>query len=77
MHRFLASADTSNNYSSRAELYVGDVLNAAIVSGLSVRAEKFESGATIDIGTPDDLAAAWEHAGSELPARVAAVLRKI
>jgi glucose-1-phosphate thymidylyltransferase len=37
------------------ELYVGDVVEEAIASGLSVAAERFPDGSYLDIGTPDDL----------------------
>ncbi len=57
------------------ELYVGDVINAAIGAGFSVTAGQFAAGRAIDIGTPDDLAAAWQGSGLELPAAVAGVLR--
>ena len=38
------------------ELYVGDVLQAAIDDGLYVAAEVFEEGASADLGTPEALA---------------------
>ena len=57
------------------ELYVGDVMNAAIAAGLSVRAETFAAGHAIDIGTPDDLAAAWQGSTQNPPAAIAAILR--
>ena len=36
------------------EIYVGDVLNAARASGMTIKGVRFEHGWAIDIGTPDD-----------------------
>jgi glucose-1-phosphate thymidylyltransferase len=44
------------------ELFVGDVIQAAIDAGLRVEAERFEMGQVIDIGTPEDLKEAiWRY----------------
>lgn len=40
------------------EMYVGDVVWAAIESGLHVETVRFDSGRYVDIGTPEELAAA-------------------
>lgn len=58
LHDFLANEPASRD---GAELYVGDVLNAAIVAGLSFRAARFPDGDALDVGTVEDLAEAWER----------------
>ncbi|MGB3491446.1 MAG: sugar phosphate nucleotidyltransferase [Elainellaceae cyanobacterium] len=42
----------------RAEIPIGDVIQAAIERGLQVEAEVFEDGSYLDIGTPENLAQA-------------------
>ena len=37
------------------ELYVGDVIQAAILQGMKVDYVVFKEGTSIDLGTPDDL----------------------
>ena len=45
---------------------MGDVIQAAIESGLKIDAVKFPKGAYIDIGTPEDMVAAVRtHAFSQ------------
>lgn len=61
LHRFMAAAGTARRRPADGELYVGDVLNAAIASGLAIRSARFSDGWTIDIGTPDDYASAWQQ----------------
>ena len=56
LHDFLASDAASQG---RTELYVADVLNAAIGAGLSIRAARFPDGDALDVGTAEDLAEAW------------------
>jgi glucose-1-phosphate thymidylyltransferase len=46
------------------ELPIGDVIHAAIQSGMRVEAEIFRDGSCIDIGTPNNLLEAIRH---ELP----------
>jgi glucose-1-phosphate thymidylyltransferase len=75
LHRFLRDAATKYESATSKELYVGDVLNAAIAKGLSVRAEIFAEGHAIDIGTPDDFAAIWRQSSQDTPPLAAAVLR--
>lgn len=65
MHEFLASASPQEALAQAAgsgtrqrELYVGDVLQAAIERGMQVEGILFPEGAYLDIGTPDDLAKA-------------------
>ncbi|MDA8020226.1 MAG: nucleotidyl transferase [Thermoanaerobaculia bacterium] len=40
------------------EMWVGDVLRAAVDAGLDVRGLRFEDGSFLDVGTPEDLAVA-------------------
>ncbi len=54
MHEYLAAALPTQPDAPR-ELFLGDVLQAAIEAGLHVEAERFEAGRAIDIGTPEDL----------------------
>jgi glucose-1-phosphate thymidylyltransferase len=58
LHEFLASERASPD---EAELYVGDVISAAIGAGLSVCAARFPDGDALDVGTVEDLAEAWER----------------
>ncbi len=44
-----------DNPTTRKEIPIGDVIQAAIAAGLWVEAEPFERGTYLDIGTPDDL----------------------
>jgi glucose-1-phosphate thymidylyltransferase len=43
------------------EMPIGDVINAAILSGMRVEAETFPSGSYFDIGTPSNLLEAIRH----------------
>jgi glucose-1-phosphate thymidylyltransferase len=52
MHRYMKNATIP----SANEMYVGNVIQAAIDSGLKVGYELFENGACIDLGKPEDLA---------------------
>lgn len=54
LHRFRAD---HRHAPTPRELYVGDVVQAAIDDGLYVAAEIFEQGASADLGTPEALAA--------------------
>jgi len=59
LHQYLAaiqaSQDTANPLPQLRELPIGDVIQAALTSGLRVEAEVFAAGAYLDIGTPGDL----------------------
>jgi glucose-1-phosphate thymidylyltransferase len=44
------------------EMYVADVINAAIEAGLCVRALSFPDGKSFDLGTPDELQEFWDSA---------------
>ena len=61
LHRFLNDVGAAHEHPADRELYLGDVLNAAIASGLVIRASRFADGWAIDIGTADDFAAAWQQ----------------
>ncbi|MGH8502045.1 MAG: nucleotidyltransferase family protein [Gammaproteobacteria bacterium] len=54
MHAHLVGLLDRQSLAAR-ELFVGDVLQAAIDAGLRVEAECFDDGRALDIGTPEDL----------------------
>lgn len=60
MHEYLSSDQVGKNVSADRELFVGDIVQAAIGSGLRVKGLSFPEGTYLDIGTPDDLAKARE-----------------
>jgi glucose-1-phosphate thymidylyltransferase len=76
LHQFVSTDAGRTQHPSGPELYVGDVMNAAIAAGLSIKARQFASGEAIDVGTPDDLAAVWRRSTQALPAAIAALLRR-
>lgn len=51
LHDFLARREPSGE----RELYLGDVLQAAIDDGFAAEAVAFEGGSYLDVGTPEDL----------------------
>ncbi|MBE0653006.1 MAG: dTDP-glucose pyrophosphorylase [Bacteroidales bacterium] len=53
----------SDQHSKSSELFIGDVVKAAITDGLLVKALKFDSGKCIDIGTFEGLNQAHEFIG--------------
>ncbi len=53
MHDYLAAA--LPNQTRMRELFVGDVMQAALDAGLKIEAHRFDDGHAIDIGTPEDL----------------------
>ncbi len=61
MHEYLADiqntnkVDTFNNNSKQRELFVGDVIQAAIENNLRVEGVLFPDDTCLDIGTPEDL----------------------
>ena len=61
LHRLLDDDGTVHEHPADCELFVGDVFNAAIASGLVIGAAMFADGWAIDIGTADDFAAAWQQ----------------
>jgi glucose-1-phosphate thymidylyltransferase len=71
LHRYLAAVQNANGQGGagntapeQRELFVGDVIQAAIENDLRVEAEFFPDGTYLDIGTPDDLVKAVRNAGS-------------
>ena len=65
MHTYLAESRAAQNDVSQrlnscsgAELYMGDVIQAAVDSRMAVETVMFSDGRYIDIGTPEDLARA-------------------
>ena len=71
MHEYLAAIqnvdvqdDAGNNAPQQRELFVGDVIQAAIHNDLRVEAVLFPNGTYLDIGTPDDLARAVRNMGN-------------
>ncbi len=65
LHDYLGILKTEKDLSQQAELPIGDVIQAAIVQGLTVEAEVFADGSYLDIGTPQDLMRAVRQ-GSQL-----------
>lgn len=59
LHAHLRQTGRPDQPRSQQELYVADILTAAISAGFTVQAVKFPDGDAIDIGTPDDLSRAW------------------
>lgn len=62
MHEYLAAVegvnkqdDAGSNAPKQRELFVGDVIQAAIYDDLRVETVLFPDGTYLDIGTPDDL----------------------
>ena len=49
----------------KREMYVADVINAAIHAGLCVRALSFPDGISFDLGTPDELQKFWDSAHTQ------------
>lgn len=62
LHEYLVEQKLTIGFHSYAEagreLPIGDVIQAAIATGLRVEAEVFETGVYLDIGTPEDLVSA-------------------
>ena len=52
LHEFLDEPGLDHVPTADSELYVADVINAAIENGLVCKAGKFAGGTAIDIGTP-------------------------
>ena len=59
LHQYLQQIEEQERPQGPRELYVADILNAAIDEGLAIHGLKFPDGDAIDIGTPDDLSRAW------------------
>ncbi len=54
LHDFVAGGRAGDT-GGPGEIYVGDVLQAAIDDGMTVLGERFEEGSFLDVGTPEDL----------------------
>ncbi len=64
MHQFLAQDEAERLAgTAKRELYVGDVIQAGIESGLRVQSHFFPNGFCLDIGTPDQLVEAMRRYG--------------
>jgi glucose-1-phosphate thymidylyltransferase len=65
LHEHLVEQKLTIGFQSYAEagkeLPIGDVIQAAIATGLRVEAEVFETGVYLDIGTPEDLVLAIQQ----------------
>jgi len=61
LHEFLNEPGPDHVPAADSELYVADVINAAIKNGLVCQAGRFAGGTAIDIGTPGDFAAIWRQ----------------
>ena len=55
MHNYLAQQAAAENYSESAEIYIGSVIQQAMIAGFRVETVAFESGTVFDLGTPDDI----------------------
>ncbi len=71
MHKYLAAIQarneqnqTGSNLPGQQELFIGDVIQAAIDKGLPVETVLFPDGTYLDIGTPDELVKAI-HSSAE------------
>lgn len=63
LHQYLQALDSAQNNSGeetsrKAEVALGDILQAAIAAGLKLEATVFPEGGYLDIGTPKDLISA-------------------
>jgi len=61
MHNYLIKR---KHDASRGELYVGDVIQAALHEKFNIDTVLFENGSCLDIGTPDDLMRAVKTANT-------------
>ena len=60
--RFLHIMAPEISVPANREMYVADVLSAAIDAGLNIRALSFQSGQSFDLGTRDELEEFWKSA---------------
>ena len=70
MHRHLKAREETVGAQSEAggrEVYVGDVIQAALAEGPQVHPVRFDDGAYLDIGTPEDLVQADAFVHNSLP----------
>lgn len=62
MHDYLAKQVPMDPVAELAEVYMGNVIQQAMIERLRVEAVVFESGRVIDLGTPDDMDR-WTRSG--------------
>ncbi len=53
--RYLHEFEGGDRAAGATEIYIGDVIQAAVDDGMPVIGERFEEGSFLDIGTPEDL----------------------
>ena len=70
MHEYLVAIQTEygqdNGSSKQRELFVGDVIQAALHTGLQVETVRFPDGHYVDIGTPEDLVKIVHHSVTQM-----------
>jgi glucose-1-phosphate thymidylyltransferase len=59
LHEILQSDLSEPAVEPDRELYVADIINAALSDGLNITSRAFLDGNSIDLGTPEDLAKFW------------------
>ena len=64
MHDYLSTRAGTNK--KETELFVGDVIQAAIKNNMRVESITFNKGTYLDIGTPEDLIMAFRISSKEL-----------
>ncbi|BAZ39084.1 glucose-1-phosphate thymidylyltransferase [Calothrix sp. NIES-4101] len=55
LHEYIVMLQSKTNISQLPEIPIGNIIQAAIETGMHVEAEVFENGSYLDIGTPNDL----------------------
>jgi glucose-1-phosphate thymidylyltransferase len=55
MHDYVSNRKENTNVNHQKELFVGDVIQAAILDDMRVDSVLFKDGSCLDIGTPEDL----------------------
>ena len=65
MHACLAQQIAAHSRLESTEMYIGNVMQQAMIEGLRVEAVVFESGKVVDLGTLDDLDR-WNNSGSSI-----------
>ena len=55
MHDYVSNIKENTNVNHQKELFVGDVIQAAILDDMRVDSVLFKDGSCLDIGTPEDL----------------------
>lgn len=64
MHNYVSDRKESDNLEHQKELFVGDVIQAAIEDKIRIDSVLFKEGKCLDIGTPEDLMKAL-HANTQ------------